>query len=53
MGIRCSTKLWEWAEEKLTKEEINYKFLIVTENAGMTTLHEAACEGKLVVLVKV
>jgi hypothetical protein len=43
----------EWAEGKITEEEINNKLLLVTENAGMTPMHEAACEGKLFVLLKV
>ena len=46
-------QVWEWAEEKIRKEEINNKLLLLTDIAGMTALHEAACEGKLVVLLNV
>ena len=46
-------QVWEWAEEKLTRDEINNILLLVTDNRGMTALHDAACKGNLDVLVKV
>jgi len=46
-------QVWEWAEEKLTKEEMNNKLLLVTDNTGMTALLESACEGKLDILLEI
>jgi len=34
--------LWEWAEEKLTTEEIKYKLLLGTDNEGRTAWYMAA-----------
>jgi ankyrin repeat protein len=46
-------KLWEWAKEKLTTEEINNKFLLGTDNEGRTVWHVAAQRGNLEMLQKV
>jgi len=46
-------KIWEWAQEKLTTENINNKLLFVTDNDGMTAWHWAAHEGSLDMLVQV
>ena len=43
----------DWAEGKLTIEDINRKTLLFTDNAGMRALHNAACAGKLDVLLKI
>ena len=43
-------KLWEWAKENLTIEEINDKFLLGTENAGKTVWHLAAMGDNLDIL---
>jgi ankyrin repeat protein len=42
--------IWEWAEEKLTSEEINNNFLLGTDNEGKTAFHLASVEGNLEVL---
>jgi hypothetical protein len=34
--------IWEWAEEKLTTEEISNKLLLGTDNNAMTAWHWAA-----------
>jgi len=44
-------KLWELAEEKLTKKEINNK-LLATDNESRTASHRAAHVGNLDVLQK-
>jgi endo-1,4-beta-D-glucanase Y len=46
-------KIWEWAKEILTKEEINNKLLLATDNKGRTAWHVAASWGKLGVLLKI
>jgi len=35
-------QVWEWAENKLTMEDIHNKFLLDIDNAGMTAWHRAA-----------
>jgi ankyrin repeat protein len=45
-------KVMEWAEEKLTKEEINNNLLLATDNEGMTALHVAAFVGNLDIMLK-
>jgi len=35
-------KVWEWAEEKLTTEEINNKLLLGTDDEGSMDWHLAA-----------
>jgi len=45
-------QVWEWGEEKLTKEGIN-KLLLATDNVGITSMHQSACNGNLDVLLKV
>ena len=42
-------KVREWAQEKLTAEEIN-KLLLATDNEGRTGWHWAALGGNLVIL---
>ena len=39
-------KVWEWAEVKLTTEEISNKFLLATGKKGRTVLHVAEYEGE-------
>jgi len=46
-------KIWEWAEEKLTAEEINNKLLVATDNEGWTAWHNAAYEVYLDILLEV
>jgi len=41
-NLEILKKVWEWAEEKLTTEEIKYKFLLGTDNVRMTAWHWAA-----------
>ena len=38
-------KVWEWAKEKLTTEEINNKLLLATDRKGRTVWHTAAFFG--------
>jgi ankyrin repeat protein len=45
-------KVWEWANEKLTTEEINKKLLLATDNEERTVLHIAALHGTLEILKK-
>jgi len=46
-------KVREWAEEKLTTEEIKNKLLLHTDNEGRTALHIYAQMGNLEALQKV
>jgi endo-1,4-beta-D-glucanase Y len=46
-------KYWSWTNENLTREEVNNKLLLSTDNEGMTAWHWAARWGKLDVLQKV
>ena len=46
-------KVWEWANENLTREEINNKFLLSTGNEGKIAWHWAAGKGNLDVLKKI
>jgi len=46
-------QVWGWAEEKLKTNEIINKFLIVTDNEGITAWQWAACEGKLNIYLKI
>jgi hypothetical protein len=47
-------KVWEWANEKLTTEEIKNKILLATDNGGRTVFHTAVkTTGKLEILQKV
>jgi hypothetical protein len=32
-------KVWEWANEKLTKEDINNNLLLATDDEGRTVFH--------------
>jgi len=45
-------KVWEWAKESLTKEEINDKLLLGTDKDGRTTWHYAATRGNSEILQK-
>jgi len=45
-------KIWDWAEENLTTDEIKNK-LLPTDNDGQTVLHEAAMRGNVEVLQKI
>jgi len=45
-------KLWEWAKEELTTEEIN-KLLLATDKKGSTVWHVAAKKGTPEILQKV
>ena len=38
-------KVWEWAKEKLTTEELNNKLILDTDTDGMTAWHLAAERG--------
>jgi hypothetical protein len=40
-------KVWEWANENLTREELNNKLLLSTDNEGMTAWSTAAWEDNL------
>ena len=44
---------WEWAEEKLTTEEIKNKLLFATDGQQMTVWHVAAESGNFRVLSKI
>jgi len=46
-------QVWEWAEGKLTREYLNSKLLLATDNKGMTACHWAAYDGRLDVLLQV
>ena len=52
-NLQTLQKVWDWAEEKLTTEEINNKLLFGTDKSGMTAWHWAAYNGNLDVLMKV
>jgi endo-1,4-beta-D-glucanase Y len=41
-NLKIFPKIWEWANEKLTTEDINNKRLLSTENKGKTLWHVAA-----------
>ena len=45
-------KLWEWAKENLTPEEINNILLLSTDKKGMTAWRIAAEEGNSEILQK-
>ena len=45
-------KLWEWAKENLTTEEINNKLLLMTDEEGKTAWHIAAKRGNSEILQK-
>jgi hypothetical protein len=42
--------MWECAKEKLTKQELNYKVFLATDEMGRTAWHNAAVEGRTDVL---
>jgi endo-1,4-beta-D-glucanase Y len=43
-------KIWVWAKENLTREEINNKLLLATDYMGRTAWNVAASKGKVDVL---
>ena len=45
-------QIWKWADEKLSKEEINNNLLLGTDNKGKTVFHLASGKGNLEVLHK-
>ena len=51
-NLKVLEKLWIWAKEKLSAEEIN-NFLLATDNVGRTGWHFAAQRGNLDILQKV
>jgi ankyrin repeat protein len=56
LNLKCLhllQKIWKWAKENLTKEEINNILLLATDNMGRTAWHVATEEGKLCVLQKI
>jgi hypothetical protein len=50
--VETLQKVWEWAEQKLTTEEINNKLLFGTDYSGRTVLHVAAERSHLETLKK-
>lgn len=46
-------KVWEWAKDNLTQEELHNKLLLAKDLQGQTSLHMAAEEGHTEVIVKV
>ena len=44
-------KLWEWANENLTTEEINNKLLLVADYGGRQVFHMATDQGRLEILM--
>jgi hypothetical protein len=51
-GLELLQKVWEWANEKLTSEEINNILLLATDE-GRTVFHMAAKCDRIEVLQKV
>ena len=51
-NIEVIKKIWEWAQEKLTTEEIKNKLLLCTNREGRTAWQLAAYRGKLNVTQK-
>jgi hypothetical protein len=45
-------KIWEWAKEKLTTEELNNKLLLAKYDVEQTVFHIAAEGGKTQVIQK-
>ena len=46
-------KIWEWAKERLTTQEIKNEMLLRTDNEGRNVWHIAAFRGKLYVMQKI
>jgi hypothetical protein len=46
-------KLWEWAKENLTKEEIKNNLLLHTDSDGKTAWHVVARYGEVGVMEKI
>ena len=51
--IEIFQNVWEWAEYKLTGEELNNKLLLGTANVGWAAWHMAARKCNLEILQKV
>jgi hypothetical protein len=49
-NIQVLQKLWEWAKEKLTTEDLNNKLLLAKDKRGQTAWHVAAECGNLELL---
>jgi hypothetical protein len=45
-------KIWVWAENNLTTEELNRKFLLATDNDVWTAWHLTAHQGYLGILLR-
>ena len=45
-------KLWDWAKENVTPEEIKNKLLLMTDEEGKTAWHIAAKRGNSEILQK-
>ena len=52
-GLELLQKVWEWANEKLTSEELNNILLLATDDEGRNVFHMAAKCGRIEVLQKV
>jgi len=52
-GLEILQKVWEWANEKLTTEEIINKLLLATDKWRRTVFHMEADQGRLEILEKV
>ena len=52
-NIHVFEKLWEWAKENVTTEEINNKLILATDHNGMTVWHVAAEWDKPEILQKI
>jgi endo-1,4-beta-D-glucanase Y len=52
-NLEALEKIWEWANEKLKREEINNKLLLATDDKGRTVWHVVAESGNLVALQKI
>jgi endo-1,4-beta-D-glucanase Y len=46
-------KIWDWAKENLTREEMRNEMLLRTDNKGRTAWHLAAYIGKQDVMQKI
>jgi hypothetical protein len=46
-NLKILQKVWEWATENLTTEDINNNFLLGTDMYGRTVLHLAATKRNL------
>jgi endo-1,4-beta-D-glucanase Y len=51
--LKMLQKIWEWANEKFTTEEINKKLLLTTDDEGRNVFYMAAEQGELELLQKI